>query len=83
MTDRLPYPLSEIVAKSRDAARGGFGVLSTGEKVAAALALNRADWLQGMGYTMAEAIDRMDDEWLAAIPQAARVLADEGLVNEG
>lgn len=68
------YELDHIVSKSRDAKRGGFNVLSTGEKLAAALVLNRADWLAEIGYTMAEAIDRVGPAWLALIPEAARLL---------
>ncbi|MDR0274042.1 MAG: hypothetical protein LBI48_01635 [Burkholderiaceae bacterium] len=69
--------LNHIVRKSRDAKNGGFGVLSTGEKLAAALVLDRPDWLDQVGYTMAEAIDRVGAEWLALIPEAARRLAYE------
>jgi hypothetical protein len=73
--------LDHIVSKARDAKNGGFGVLSTGEKLAAALTLNRADWLAGMDYTMAEAIDRVGAQWLALIPDAARILRDESDAN--
>lgn len=69
--------LDHIIRKSRDARNGGFGVLSTGEKLAAALVLNRPDWLASMDYTLAEAIERVGAEWLALIPQAARVLEHE------
>ncbi len=69
--------LDHIIRKSRDARNGGFGVLSTGEKLAVALVLNRPDWLASMDYTLAEAIDRVGAQWLALIPQAARVLKDE------
>jgi hypothetical protein len=78
MTD---YVLQQIVTKARDAKRGGFGVLSTGEKLAAALVLNRADWLAGMNYTMAEAIERVGSDWLARIPEAARLLEYEDEAN--
>lgn len=71
------YELEHILAKSRDAKNGGFGVLSTGEKLAAALVLNRADWLADVDYTLAEAIDRVGPTWLALIPEAARLLAYE------
>lgn len=67
--------------KALDAARGGrdaWSVQSTGEKVAVALVLNRADWLASMGYTLAEAIDRTGPEWLAILPQVARELRDMG-----
>lgn len=74
MTDR---ELQHIVTKARDAKHGGFGVLSTGEKLAAALVLNRPDWLAEMHYTLAEAIERVGPEWLALIPKAARELEYE------
>jgi hypothetical protein len=73
--------LGHIVNKARDAKNGGFGVLSTGEKLAAALTLNRADWLADMDYTIAEAIERVGAQWIALIPDAARILRDEGDAN--
>lgn len=69
-----------LLAKARDAQRGGrdaWAVQSTGEKVAVALVLNRADWLASMDYTLAEAIDRTGPEWIAVLPRVARVLRDE------
>lgn len=69
--------IDHIIRKSRDAKHGGFGVLSTGEKLTAALVLSRAGWLASMDYTMAEAIDRVGPAWLALIPEAARQLAYE------
>ncbi|WP_206630295.1 hypothetical protein, partial [Mesorhizobium sp. M5C.F.Ca.IN.020.32.2.1] len=51
--------------------------LSTGEKLAAALVLNRPDWLAEMNYTLAETIERVGPQWLALIPEAARVLEYE------
>lgn len=54
---------------------GGTGALSTGEAIAVALVLNRADWLKARGYTMAEAIELIHAEgWISAIPQAASAL---------
>lgn len=75
--------LDHIIRKARYALHGGFSVLSTGEKLAAALVLNRADWLASMDYTMAEAIDRVGAEWLSLIPEAARVLRDENEQEDG
>lgn len=69
-----------LYLKSRDAKRGGrdaWGVQSTGEKVAVALVLNRADWLAEIDYTISEAIERSGAEWVAIIPQVARQLAEE------
>ncbi|WFU86390.1 hypothetical protein QA644_14805 [Rhizobium sp. CC1099] len=45
--------------------------------MAAALVLNRPDWLAEMNYTLAEAIERVGPQWLALIPEAARVLEYE------
>jgi hypothetical protein len=77
MNDRYKH----LLCKSRDAKRGGrdsWTVQSTGEKVAVALVINRADWLAEMQYTLAEAIERSGLEWLTIIPQVARQLSDEG-----
>ncbi|WP_292597840.1 hypothetical protein [Mesorhizobium sp.] len=51
--------------------------MSTGEKLAAALVLNRPDRLAEMNYTLAEAIGRVGPEWLSLIPEAARALEYE------
>lgn len=76
MNDRYEH----LLRKSRDAKRGGheaWGVQSTGEKVAVALVLNRADWLAEIDYTLPEAIERSGAEWVAIIPQVAHQLAEE------
>lgn len=76
MNDRYEH----LLRKSRDAKRGGhdtWAVQSTGEKVAAALVLNHAAWLEEMQYTIAEAIERSGPEWTAIIPQVARELEEE------
>lgn len=66
--------LDHIIRKCRHARDGGFNVLSTGEKLTAALVLNRPDWLAEMNYTLAEAIERVGSEWVSLIPEAARAL---------
>jgi hypothetical protein len=69
-----------LLNKARNAVRCGrcaWAVQSTGEKVAVALVLNRADWLEEFGYTIAEAIERAGQEWVAIIPEVARQLAEE------
>jgi hypothetical protein len=64
----------------RAKANDGVGALSTGEALAAALVLNRSDWLAGMNYTMAQALERIDDDFFALIPQVERMLrAESGL----
>lgn len=79
MPDQLSTGYQQLLNKARDAKRGGvtsWAVQSTGEKVAVALVLNRADWLTGFGYTIAEAIDRAGP-WVSFIPQVAKVLDEE------
>ncbi|MGC1871022.1 MAG: hypothetical protein WA700_08700 [Acidobacteriaceae bacterium] len=69
-----------LLRKSLDAMRGGhaaWSVQSTGERVAVALVLNRADWLAEIDYSISEAIERSGPEWVAIIPQVARQLAEE------
>lgn len=72
--------LEHVVSKALEAARGGFDVLSTGEKLAAALVLNRPDWLAKMDYTIAEAMTRIGSDWVALIPAAAKALESTNLV---
>ena len=69
-----------LLRKARDARHGGhdaWAVQSTGEKVAVALVLNRADWLAEILYTIPEAIDRSGQEWVSIIPQVAQQLGEE------
>ena len=66
--------------KCREAQNNGLGVLSTGEALLAALVLNRADWLAKMGYTIAEALDRVDTDAIALVPTAARMIAEANSV---
>ncbi len=69
-----------FLGKARDAKQGGheaWSVMSTGEKVAVALALNRADWLAEMQYTLAEAINRTGPEWIALLPKVVRTIAEQ------
>lgn len=66
------------LAKTREAAISGSpGGMSTGEALMAALALNRSDWLQKMGYTIAEALERVGDEWAALVPRVASAIQKE------
>jgi hypothetical protein len=69
----------QMLSKARDALRGGrdaWAAQSTGEKLAVALVLNRADWLEEMNYTIAEAIGRIGVDWASAVPDVARALRD-------
>jgi hypothetical protein len=48
-----------------------------GERLVAALVLDRSDWLREAGYTLAQAIERVGPEWLAQVPTAAQQLRRE------
>jgi hypothetical protein len=63
-----------LVMKVRDAANGGIGHLSTSGALAAALVLNRSDWLSKMGFTIPEALERVGAEWGSMISAAAKVV---------
>jgi hypothetical protein len=70
----------QLFTKAQDAQRGGYDAWcaqSTGEQLAVALVLNKADWLAEAGYTMAEAIDRIGPTWVANIPRVAKELSAE------
>jgi hypothetical protein len=69
-----------LLRKSRDAKRGGrdaWAVQSTSEMLAVALVLNRADWLEEIRYTIAEAIERSGQEWVAIVPLVAQQLVEK------
>jgi hypothetical protein len=74
--DRYNHLLNKASQAMR-CGRSAWAVQSTGEKVAVALVLNRADWLEELGYTIAEAIERAGQEWVTMIPKIARQLAEE------
>lgn len=72
------FVLSQILSKARYArAHCNYDVLSTGEALAAALVLNRSDWLDEMNYTIVEAIERVGPSWMARLPQVATILAGD------
>jgi hypothetical protein len=51
-----------------------WSVMSTGERLAVALVLNRHDWLTRMNYTMADAIGRVGPAWVNEIPAVAQAI---------
>lgn len=62
-----------LLGKVLDAERGGqvsWACQSTGEKLAVALVLNKPEWIKEMGYTLAEAVDRVGPEWCALLLRA-------------
>lgn len=73
---------NHLLNRARQAMRFGrcaWAVQSSGEQVAVALVLNRSDWLDELGYTLPEAIERAGQDWVALIPLVARELAEEGI----
>lgn len=72
--------MDDLLDVCRRARIEGFGVLSTSEALGAALVLNRADVLQGMGYSIADALRRIGPAWAELIPEVSEVLASEGAV---
>jgi hypothetical protein len=56
---------------------GDYLTMSTGEKVAVAIVLNRADWLKELDYTMAEAFDRVGPDWWPLLLKAQRQIDAE------
>lgn len=76
--------LDRVIAVSRAAQRyGGFGSLSTGEALTAALVLNRHDWLADMDYTIAQALDRIEEDSIAHLRQAERAIGSSAGESEG
>lgn len=63
---------TRLLAIAHRAAREGIGALSLGEALTAALVLDRGDWLQERGYSIADALDRIGSDWAARIPTVAR-----------
>lgn len=64
--------MQSILSKIRDAANENLGTLSTGEALIAALTLNRTDWITEMGYTVAQALERIGPNWSALIPEISQ-----------
>lgn len=68
--------LTDMVSSALAASRKGYGALSTGEALAAALILNDHAALADQGMTIAEALDRVGPDWAVLLPAATkRVLA--------
>ena len=71
-----------LLNKSRraiESGRAGWAQQPTNEKLAIALVLNRADWLEDLGYTIADAIELAGKELVFVIPQVARQIQNEEL----
>jgi hypothetical protein len=71
---RYPYTEAQILEKVRlyAADRTNFGRMSTGERIAVALVLDRQDLMQVAWGTMAESVYRLGNEWAEAALQVQR-----------
>ncbi|WP_070760129.1 hypothetical protein [Achromobacter xylosoxidans] len=67
-----------LMSKVRDAAaQDDPGGMSLGEALTVALVLNRSDWLAQKGYTIAEALDRIDEDVIPLLRKAERTWREE------
>lgn len=67
----LPHPHSKIVEVAKYVIRHGHtGPYSTGESLAGAIAAGDAKALRDLGYSFADAIDRIGEHWTRALLSA-------------
>lgn len=66
MVERFDY-LDELAVRAAKGDTSAVGVLSTGERLYVALAANNLDLLQRDGYTIAEALARLGDDWTSQL----------------
>ena len=71
VADHTLRRLSELVDRVERNERS-IGVLSTGERIAVALVLNRTDLLPDTYPHVLHAVDRLDDYWLEAAIEIAK-----------
>ena len=71
--------LIEVSRRAMHRGHDAWAAFNLSDKVVVALVLNRADWLEEFGCTLAEAIEEVGEEWIVVIPRIARALLDEGL----
>ncbi len=59
----MKWQIEKIIEVAQQLNKTGRTGASTGERIAAALVLNRPDYLPSMYSDVVEAWDRLDDEW--------------------
>ena len=77
-SERSTYLLNKS-RRAIESGRAGWAQQPTSEKLAIALVLNRADWLEDLGYTIADAIELAGKEWISVLPQVSRRILNEEL----
>lgn len=71
--------LDHLDGIAKEVAKGDesrLGPLSTGESLYVALASNRGDLLASRGYTIAEALSRLGEDWTASLIERWRYAGD-------
>jgi hypothetical protein len=61
--NQLPWEITKIIEVANNLASSGRSGASTGERIAAAVVLNRMEYLPASYPDAVEAWDRLDDEW--------------------
>ncbi|MCP3668377.1 MAG: hypothetical protein GY696_38810 [Gammaproteobacteria bacterium] len=59
----MKWQIEKIIEVAQQLKETGTTGASTGERIAAALVLNRPDYLPSMYSDVVDAWDRLDDEW--------------------
>ncbi len=59
----MKWQIEKVIEVAKQLNKTGKTGASTGERIAAALVLNRPDYLPPMYSDVVEAWDRLDDEW--------------------
>ena len=65
--------------RAMESGHAGWASQPISERLAIALVLNRADWLEDLGYTIADAIELVGKEWVSVIPRVAHQITNEEL----
>ena len=65
--NNMPWQIQRILQVAHDLQHTGSTPASTGERIAAAFVLNRADYLPDSYSDIIAAWDRLDETWQAAV----------------
>lgn len=70
--NNLPWEIDKIIEVANTLQATGSTAASTGERIAAAFVLNRAEYLPAAYTDMVEAWDRLDDQWQGYVRRIKR-----------
>lgn len=77
-----PGHLFRLAVKAHREGECAWAEMTTREKVAVALILNRADWLRRTDYTIADAMARAGSEWVRAMPRISHLIQMGGAIDD-